>query len=48
MLRPRGEPVNLAVGGRDRIDPARKEAVDPAQHRILFVHQQRNATPLRC
>ena len=32
------EPLDLAIGGSDRVHPPGEEAVDPAQHRVLFVN----------
>jgi hypothetical protein len=47
VLELRVQPVDLLVGGGDRVDPARHEAVDPAQHRVLFVDDRGDARLLR-
>jgi hypothetical protein len=42
----RRQPIDLRIGGRDRIDPAGHQPVDAAEHRILLVHQRRDAITL--
>ena len=41
------QPLDLVIGGGDRIDPARHQPVDPAEHRILLVDQRRDAVAPR-
>ena len=41
------KPVNLVVRGGDGIDPLGKEAIDPAQHRVLLVDHCRDFRPMR-
>ena len=42
-----GEPLDVRIGGGDRVDPARDDPVDPAEHRILLVDQGRDPVALR-
>ena len=37
------QPRDVAVGGGDRIHPAREQAVDPAQHGVLLMDHARHA-----
>jgi len=43
VLRPRRQAIDLFVSGGDRVDLARHQPVDPAEHRILLVDRGRNA-----
>ena len=36
------QPLDLGIGGGDRIDLARQQAIDPAQHCVLFVDHAGN------
>ena len=41
------QPLDLGIGGGDRVDLAGHQPVDPAEHRILLVDQGRDAVALR-
>jgi hypothetical protein len=40
------QPLDLGIGGGDRVDLAGEQPVDPAEHRILLVEQGRDAVAL--